>query len=60
VLQPGVDLLERSDDFPAKGPILVITDADCDRLTLHREHAFLIPAGKRLPFRPDGPVFRMR
>jgi predicted metal-dependent peptidase len=59
VLQPGVDLLERSDDFPPAGPILVITDADCDRVTIRREHAFLIPLGRRLPFRPKGPVFRM-
>ena len=59
VLQPGVDLLERSDDFPPSGPILLITDAECDRLTIRREHAFLIPVGKRLPFRPKGPVFRM-
>jgi len=49
VLQPGVDLLERSDDFPYAGPILVITDADCDRLAIRREHAFLIPLGKRPP-----------
>ena len=27
VLQPGVDLLERADDFPTDAPILVITDA---------------------------------
>jgi predicted metal-dependent peptidase len=60
VLQPGVDLLEGAKDFPTKGPILVITDAECDRLRIRREHAFLIPHGKRLPFTPKGPVFRMR
>ena len=26
MLQPGIDLLERADDFPNDGPILVITD----------------------------------
>jgi len=30
VLQAGVDLIERAPDFPADGPILIITDAGCD------------------------------
>ncbi|OKI15413.1 hypothetical protein A6A25_13950 [Saccharothrix sp. CB00851] len=59
VLQPGVDLLERADDFPADGPVLVITDGQCDYVRVRREHAFLVPKGARLPFRPRGPVFRM-
>ncbi|SDG11346.1 Predicted metal-dependent peptidase [Lentzea fradiae] len=59
VLQPGIDLLERADDFPATGPVLVITDGGCDVLRIRREHAFLIPAGAHLPFRARGPVFRM-
>jgi predicted metal-dependent peptidase len=58
VLQPGVDLLEAAADFPKDGPILVITDAQCDRVRVRREHAFLIPAGAVLPFVPRGPVFR--
>ncbi|GGK75861.1 hypothetical protein Ppa06_32260 [Planomonospora parontospora subsp. parontospora] len=60
VLQPGVNLLERAEDFPPAGPILVITDGWCDVLRIRREHAFLIPEGARLPFAPRGPVFRMR
>jgi predicted metal-dependent peptidase len=60
VLQPGVDLLERADDFPRSGPILVITDGFCDRLRITREHAFLLPEGRHLPFPPRGPVFRIR
>ena len=59
VLQPGINLLERAADFPADGPILVITDAACDVVRVRREHAFLIPGGANLPFRPRGPVFRM-
>jgi predicted metal-dependent peptidase len=58
-LQPGVDLLERADDFPPDGPVLVITDGYCDVLRIRREHAFLIPTGRSLPFRPCGPVFRL-
>jgi predicted metal-dependent peptidase len=58
-LQPAIELLERSEDFPPDGPILVITDGFCDQLVLRRPHAFLLPAGRRLPFRPVGPVFEL-
>ncbi|MEV4636725.1 hypothetical protein AB0J80_05155 [Actinoplanes sp. NPDC049548] len=57
VLQPAIDLLERAADFPASGPILVITDGGCEPLRIRRTHAFLMPRGARLPFRPRGPVF---
>ncbi|MFC9996848.1 hypothetical protein [Nocardia sp. NPDC127526] len=60
VLQPGIRLLERAEDFPPDGPILIITDGMCDVLRVRHEHAYLIPAGAALPFRPRGPVFRMR
>lgn len=60
VLQPGIRLLERAPDFPEDGPILIITDAGCDVLRVRHEHAYLVPAGAALPFRPRGPVFRMR
>nr|BFD95646.1 hypothetical protein KitaXyl93_70060 [Kitasatospora sp. Xyl93] len=59
VLQPGIDLLERADDFPPGAPVLVITDGECDVLRLRRDHAFLVPRGAALPFTPRGPVFRM-
>ncbi|WP_373413223.1 hypothetical protein [Streptomyces sp. NRRL B-24085] len=59
VLQPGVDLLHRADDFPASAPVLVITDGWCDVLRVRREHAYLIPQGARLPFTARGPVFRV-
>ncbi|MCM1187943.1 MAG: VWA-like domain-containing protein [bacterium] len=60
VLQPGVELLERAQDFPKEAPLLVITDCECDRLNLFgRDHAFLVPKGKSLPFPPKGPVFYM-
>ncbi|MGZ0147525.1 vWA domain-containing protein [Kribbella sp. WER1] len=59
VLQPGVDLLERADDFPAHGPILLITDGQCDVVRVRREHAWLIPRSASLPFTARGPVFRV-
>lgn len=59
VLQPAVDLLERAEDFPARGPLLIITDGFCDRLRIRREHAFLMPQGRTLPFASKGPVFRL-
>jgi len=60
VLQPGVDLLEQADDFPVDGPILIITDGECDVVRVRREHAWLVPAGATLPFTPRGPLFRIR
>ena len=57
VLQPGLDLLDTSRDFPPAGPVLIITDGWCDVLRVRRDHAFLVPAGNRLPFVPKGPVF---
>jgi predicted metal-dependent peptidase len=59
ILQPGVDLLERAPDFPADGPLLIITDGECDHLRVRRAHAFLLPAGASLPFTAKGPIFRM-
>lgn len=59
-LQPGVELLEAASDFPPDGPILVVTDTECDHVRPCREHAYLVPAGRNLPFIPRGPVFRMR
>ena len=61
ILQPGIDMLRNTADFPQAAPILIITDAECDKVVLYgREHAFLIPHGARLPFVPRGKVFRMR
>jgi predicted metal-dependent peptidase len=60
ILQPGVDLLQAARDFPEDGPILIITDGACDRLHVKREHAFLLPEGRNLPFVPKGKVFRIR
>ena len=59
ILQPGIDLLEKAEDFPANGPVLIITDGFCDRLQVRRPHAFLIPRGRHLPFVPKGQVFRI-
>jgi predicted metal-dependent peptidase len=61
VLQPAVTLLETVDDFPADGPILIITDGYIEStLRVRHEHAYLVPAGARLPFTPRGPVFEVR
>ncbi|MCL1912483.1 MAG: hypothetical protein FWG10_01035 [Eubacteriaceae bacterium] len=61
ILQPGIDLLDRAEDFPKDAPILVITDGYCDKVVMYgRDHAFLIPHGATLPFEPKGKVFRMK
>ena len=59
ILQPGIDLLERAEDFPEGGPILIITDGLCDRLQVRGPHGFLMPRGSHLPFIPKGQVFRI-
>jgi predicted metal-dependent peptidase len=60
ILQPGIELLQRAEDFPKDGPILVITDGQCDRFRTRREHAILLPEGHSLPFVARGKVFRIR
>jgi predicted metal-dependent peptidase len=59
ILQPAVNLLEKAADFPKEGPLLIITDGQCDRLQIHRDHAFLLPKGRHLPFVPKGDLFRI-
>lgn len=57
-LQPGIDTLESAKDFPKDGPILIITDGEIeDHLDIKHEHAYLLPQGKRLPFRAKGQIF---
>jgi predicted metal-dependent peptidase len=58
ILQPGIDHLERAEDFPKTSPILLITDGWCDSFQTTRDHAILLPAGRSLPFIPRAPVFR--
>lgn len=64
VLQRGVDCLReaaRRNDFPLRGPVLLITDGYCeDRLDIAFDHAFLTPEGHSLPFTPRGEVFWLR
>lgn len=61
VLQPGIDKLLAAIDFPNNGPILVTTDGECEsKLDCARPHAFLLPAGKRLPFATRSEVFYLR
>ena len=58
VLQPGINALESAKDFPADGPILIITDGEIeDHLDIKHEHAYLLPKGARLPFKAKGEVF---
>lgn len=57
-LQPGIHTLETANDFPKDGPILIITDGEIEEhFVVKHEHAFLLPKGKRLPFRAKGDVF---
>jgi len=59
ILQPAIDLIQQAKDFPKDGPILIITDGQCDVLKIKNEHAFLVPQHARLPFKAKGPVFYM-
>ncbi|HEY3368986.1 MAG TPA: VWA-like domain-containing protein [Symbiobacteriaceae bacterium] len=59
VLQPAIDLLDRAPDFPREAPVLIITDGCSDHLVVRRDHAYLLPAGRQLPFSERGPIFRI-
>ncbi len=58
VLQAGIDFVSAL-RLPLELPLLIVTDGLCDPLRITRPHAFMIPAGLGLPFKPDGPVFRV-
>jgi predicted metal-dependent peptidase len=60
MLQPGINLLDKAENFPLSAPLLIITDGYCDRLLIRREHAFILPVGSGLPFVPKGEVFRIK
>lgn len=58
VLQPAIDLIEKSDDFPATGPILIITDGFIEHnLKVNKEHAYLLPRGNKLPYKTAAKFF---
>ena len=57
VLMPAIHKIEAATDVPKDAPLLIITDGLCDVLTVKREHAYLVPEGKRLPFPTRAPVF---
>jgi predicted metal-dependent peptidase len=59
ILQPAIDVLEKSKDFPPDAPILIVTDGEIDNLKIEREHAYLLPGDGKLPFEPQGPVFQI-
>lgn len=63
VLQPGLDLLEAASlkgDFPKQGPVLIITDGECEpHLNARMTHAYLLPQGKNLPFVPRVEIFHV-
>jgi predicted metal-dependent peptidase len=57
ILQPGIDWLQEAEDFPKDGPILIITDGQCDKFIVKRPHAILLPKGRHLPFLARGEIF---
>ena len=57
VLQHGVDLLRHDAGFPTEAPVLLVTDGRCERVRVHRDHAWVTTG--QLPFATSGPVFRL-
>ncbi|MDO5147519.1 MAG: hypothetical protein Q4D60_11020 [Eubacteriales bacterium] len=58
LLQPAVDLLRDAADFPKKAPILIITDGMIEeKISIQRDHAWILPKRGRLPFATKKPVF---
>lgn len=61
VLQPAINLLENSKDFPDNAPILVLSDGFFESdLEIKREHAFLVPSKAHLPCVVRGEVFEFK
>ncbi len=59
-LQRAVDLLEGAKDFPKNAPILILTDGFIDDLSIHRPHAYVLPAGSRLPYKTEESIFYVK
>jgi hypothetical protein len=59
VLQPAIDLLDHAPDFPKDGPILIITDAQCDQPPSQARPRLPDPGGCETTIRPDRKVFRV-
>jgi len=58
ILQPAVDFLLKAKDFPKDAPILIITDGWIEKnLVVKRDHAFLIPRSRHLPFFTRSKIF---
>ncbi|CAA6814059.1 MAG: FIG01126594: hypothetical protein [uncultured Thiotrichaceae bacterium] len=57
VLQPAINLLEKAKDFPARGPLLIISDGYFEAIRVRMEHAYLLSQGCRLAFKTPAPVF---
>lgn len=57
VLQPGINLLQKASDFPARGPLLIISDGYFEAIRVRMDHAYLLPQGCRLAFKTPAPVF---
>lgn len=58
VLQPAIDLLQKAEDFPTRGPLLIITDGGIEHdLRVRMEHAYLMSQRCRLPFKTASSVF---
>lgn len=62
-LQPAVNLLVSRSDFPAKAPVMIITDGWCEEeLLVPRAHCFVLPRKEwkegAMILRTSAPVFR--
>jgi len=64
LLQPGLEQLQQlavRGEFPSNGPMLIITDGYCeDQLHTRMDHAYLLPEGRRLPFKTNGELFFLK
>jgi hypothetical protein len=58
-LQPALNLLEDSRDFPHDAPVLFLTSVPCDRIKTQRTHAYLIPDGGRLTYHSDATIIEI-
>jgi len=58
-MQAGLDVLHADRNFEQDAPVLILTGMPVDKIKTHRDHAFLVKEGARLPYRTNAPLIEV-